>query len=86
MQKLNNAPKQQQKEKYEQEMKKEIKKLQKVREQLKVYMNNSEVKDKSKLAEQKRRIENVLSLFLITIDNGGIPRAWEAIQKEGVLK
>lgn len=32
-------------------MKKEIKKLQKIREQLKAYLNNSEVKDKSKLME-----------------------------------
>ena len=47
------------KEKHEQDMKKEIKKLQRVREYLKKQMNNAEIKDKSKLIEGRKRIENV---------------------------
>jgi CCR4-NOT transcriptional regulation complex NOT5 subunit len=41
------------------EMKKEIKKLQRVREFFRTNMNNSDIKDKSKLQEAKRRIESV---------------------------
>lgn len=40
-------------------MKKEIKKLQRVREYFRSNLNNSEIKDKSKLLEAKRRIESV---------------------------
>jgi CCR4-NOT transcription complex subunit 3 len=47
------------KEKYEQDMKKEIKKLQRVREYFKMQMNNADIKDKAKLIEGRKRIENV---------------------------
>lgn len=43
-------------------MKKEIKKLQRLREWFKTNMNNQDIKDKSKLVEAKKRIENV-SIF-----------------------
>jgi CCR4-NOT transcriptional regulation complex NOT5 subunit len=40
-------------------MKKEIKKLQRQRDWFKQNMNNPDIKDKSKLLEAKRKIENV---------------------------
>ena len=57
--KLQNAPTMAQKERFEMEMKKEIKKLQRVREYFRTNMNNSDIKDKTKLMEAKRRIESV---------------------------
>ena len=83
-QKLGNANKQQ-KEKHEQEMKKEIKKLQKIRDQLKVYLNNSEVKDKSRLLEQKKRRETVRQV-VNGIGDGGVPGARKTIQKERIFQ
>ena len=44
-------------------MKKEIKKLQRLRDWFKSNMGNQDIKDKSKLAESKRKIEQV-SLFI----------------------
>lgn len=58
-QKLQNAPSQSQKERFEIEMKKEIKKLQRVREYFRTNLNNSDIKDKTRLIEAKRRIESV---------------------------
>ncbi len=55
--KLLNAPTQAMKEKYEQEMKKEIKKLQRIRDYFRQALGNSEVKDKSKADEARRRVE-----------------------------
>lgn len=52
------------KEKYEQDMKKEIKKLQRVREYFKMQMNNADIKDKAKLIEGRKRIENVSNIAL----------------------
>lgn len=57
--KLQNAPSQSQKEKFEIEMKKEIKKLQRLREWFKGNLSNQDIKDKSKLLEAKKRIESV---------------------------
>ena len=51
------------KEKYESDMKKEIKKLQRLREYFRSQMNNSDIKDKSKLLEARRRIETVSLIF-----------------------
>ena len=48
-QKLNNAPTQAMKEKFEMEMKKEIKKLQRIRDFFKSGINNPDIKDKSRL-------------------------------------
>ena len=47
------------KEKVESDMKKEIKKLQRYRDTFKVQINNPEFKDKARLTEARRRIENV---------------------------
>jgi len=55
--KLINAPTQAMKEKYEQEMKKEIKKLQRIRDYFRQALGNPEVKDKSKADEARKRVE-----------------------------
>lgn len=47
------------KEKYEIEMKKEIKKLQRVRDFFRAIINNPDIKDKSKAIEARRRVEIV---------------------------
>jgi hypothetical protein len=48
-----------QKEKHENDMKKEIKKLQRLREQLKSWISNSEIKNKNPLIDARKRIEAV---------------------------
>lgn len=61
--KLENAPTQNQKEKYEQEMKKEIKKLQRLRDFFRSNQNNPDIKDKSKLDQGRKMIENEMERF-----------------------
>ena len=48
-----------QKEKYEQDLKKEIKKLQRLRDQIKTWCASSEVKDKRTLLDDRKIIETV---------------------------
>ena len=47
------------KEKFETEMKKEIKKLQRLRDFFRTNQNNPDIKDKSKLDQGRKMIENV---------------------------
>ena len=47
------------KEKYEGDLKKEIKKLQRYRDQVKTWAASSEIKNKEPLLEQRRKIEEV---------------------------
>lgn len=47
------------KEKYEIEMKKEIKKLQRIRDYFRAAINNPDIKDKQKPMEARRRVEIV---------------------------
>lgn len=61
--KLNNAPTMAMKEKYEIEMKKEIKKLQRVRDFFRTQINNDEIKDKSKAMEARKRVEKEMERF-----------------------
>jgi CCR4-NOT transcriptional regulation complex NOT5 subunit len=53
-----------QKEKYETELKKEIKKLQRLREQIKTWQNSNDIKDKKPLQEARKNIEQVCKLLL----------------------
>lgn len=55
---LENANSVQMKEKYQNDMKKEIKKLQRLRDFFRQSINSTEVKDKTKLLEAKKRIED----------------------------
>ena len=58
-QKVHTAPNHNQKDKYEQELKKEIKKLQRLRDQIKAWISSTEIKDKKSLQEARKNIEQV---------------------------
>lgn len=53
------------KEKFESDLKKEIKKLQRLRDQVKTWLSSNEVKDKNQLSEAKRLIETKMELFKV---------------------
>lgn len=53
------------KEKYESDLKKEIKKLQRLRDQIKTWLSSSEVKDKGPLLEARKVIESKMEQFKI---------------------
>lgn len=61
--KLQDCDNQSQKEKLEADLKKEIKKLQRSREQIKNWMSGSEVKDKAPLIEHRKMIEHEMERF-----------------------
>ena len=63
--KVYSAEQQSQKEKYEVELKKEIKKLQRLRDQIKSWISGSEVKDKDQLLEYRRLIETKMEAFKV---------------------
>jgi len=63
-QKVHNATNSNQKEKYEADLKKEIKKLQRLRDQIKSWIASGEIKDKSTLLDYRKLIETV-SIFMI---------------------
>ena len=50
-------------EKYEEDLKKEIKKLQRLRDQIKSWLNSPEVKDKGVLLEHRKLVETVIYLL-----------------------
>ncbi|KAG1107751.1 hypothetical protein G6F42_016251 [Rhizopus arrhizus] len=52
-----------QKEKYEQDLKKEIKKLQRLRDQIKTWLSSNDIKDKSALMENRKLIESEMERF-----------------------
>jgi CCR4-NOT transcription complex subunit 3 len=52
-----------QREKYEQDLKREIKKLQRYRDQIKGWIASNDVKDKNMLVEFRRRIEGLMERF-----------------------
>ena len=58
-QKVHNASNTNQKEKYEEDLKKEIKKLQRLRDQIKTWIASPDIKDKSVLMEKRKLIEMV---------------------------
>eukprot|EP01035_Chromulina_nebulosa_P002096 gene2096-2820_t len=53
------------KEKYESDLKKEIKKLQRLRDQIKTWIGSAEVKDKAQLLEARKVIETKMEQFKI---------------------
>ena len=59
------AEQQNQKEKFEGDLKKEIKKLQRLRDQIKTWINSGEVKDKKSLLEARKLIESKMELFKV---------------------
>lgn len=62
-QKVQNATNLNQKEKYELELKREIKKLQRLREQIKTWVASNEIKDKKSLLENRKLIELQMERF-----------------------
>ncbi|GKY93279.1 hypothetical protein MPSEU_000295400 [Mayamaea pseudoterrestris] len=63
--KVYSAEQQNQKEKYEVDLKKEIKKLQRHRDQIKAWISGSDVKDKDALMEARRLIETKMEQFKV---------------------
>lgn len=67
-QKVHNATNSNQKEKYEADLKKEIKKLQRLRDQIKSWIASGEIKDKSILMDNRKLIETVTwMMFTLTL-------------------
>ena len=52
-------------EKYEEDLKKEIKKLQRLRDQIKTWLASGEIKDKSTLMDNRKLIETQMERFKI---------------------
>jgi CCR4-NOT transcription complex subunit 3 len=63
--KIQSATNLQQKEKYEQDLKKEIKKLQRYRDQIKTWQASNDIKDKRPLNDNRKLIETV---FILAFD------------------
>lgn len=63
--KVQTATNSNQKEKYESDLKKEIKKLQRLRDQIKTWVANSDIKDKQPLIEQRKVIETQMERFKV---------------------
>lgn len=63
--KVQNATNNNQKEKYESELKKEIKKLQRLREQIKTWATSSDIKDKKSLLDNRKLIELQMERFRV---------------------
>lgn len=63
--KVYSADSQNQKEKHEVDLKKEIKKLQRLRDQIKTWISGTEVKDKDALVEARKLIESKMEQFKI---------------------
>lgn len=66
-QKVHNATNSNQKEKYEADLKKEIKKLQRLRDQIKSWIASAEIKDKSSLLDYRKLIETVSTHTVYTV-------------------
>lgn len=63
--KVHNATNSNQKEKYEADLKKEIKKLQRLRDQIKTWVASNEIKDKRVLLENRKLIETQMERFKV---------------------
>lgn len=62
---VHGAPNSNQKEKYEADLKKEIKKLQRLRDQIKTWVASSEIKDKRQLLDNRKLIEVQMERFKV---------------------
>lgn len=70
------------KEKYEGDLKKEIKKLQRLRDQIKTWLGSNEVKDKSSLMEARKTIESKMEQFKVCEKD----TKTKAFSKEGLAR
>ncbi|CAB3990434.1 CCR4-NOT transcription complex subunit 3 [Paramuricea clavata] len=64
-QKVHNAANANQKEKYEADLKKEIKKLQRLRDQIKTWIASNDIKDKQVLVDKRKLIEKQMERFKV---------------------
>lgn len=80
--KVYSAEQQNQKEKYEMDLKKEIKKLQRLRDQIKTWIGSSDVKDKDPLVAARKLIETKMEQFKICEKE----TKTKAYSKEGLAK
>ncbi|ODV98541.1 hypothetical protein PACTADRAFT_184869 [Pachysolen tannophilus NRRL Y-2460] len=64
-----------QKEKLEADLKKEIKKLQRFREQIKTWQSTNEIKDKARLLENRRLVEHAMEQYKI-VEKGSKQKAY----------
>ncbi|KAG2204633.1 hypothetical protein INT46_006732 [Mucor plumbeus] len=71
-----------QKEKYEQDLKKEIKKLQRLRDQIKTWLSSNDIKDKTALMDNRKLIESEMERF----KNVEREMKTKAFSKEGLLQ
>ncbi|KAI9307524.1 Not1 N-terminal domain, CCR4-Not complex component-domain-containing protein [Cunninghamella echinulata] len=71
-----------QKEKYEQDLKKEIKKLQRLRDQIKTWIASNDIKDKRTLVENRKLIESQMERFKAIEKE----MKTKAFSKEGLLQ
>jgi len=63
-QKVHHASNANQKEKYEEDLKKEIKKLQRLRDQIKTWIASGNINDKTVLMDKRKLIEQVMALIV----------------------
>ncbi|KAJ2445759.1 general negative regulator of transcription subunit 5 [Coemansia sp. RSA 2424] len=80
--KVLNASNASQKEKYETDLKKEIKKLQRLRDQIKTWIQNNEIKDKQDLLHHRKLIEKQMEKFKAIEKE----MKTKAFSKEGLLQ
>jgi CCR4-NOT transcription complex subunit 3 len=80
--KVYSATQQTLKEKYETDLKKEIKKLQRLRDQIKAWISSSDVKDKNGLVEARKTIENKMEQFKVCEKD----TKTKAFSKEGLAR
>ncbi|KAJ1920045.1 general negative regulator of transcription subunit 5 [Mycoemilia scoparia] len=80
--KVLNASTTNQKEKYEADLKKEIKKLQRLREQIKAWIQNNDIKDKNDLINHRKLIEKQMEKFKAIEKE----MKTKAFSKEGLLQ
>lgn len=70
------------KEKYESDLKKEIKKLQRLRDQIKTWIGGNDIKDKTQLIEARKNIETKMEQFKVCEKDTKI----KAYSKEGLAR
>eukprot|EP01134_Creolimax_fragrantissima_P000444 CFRG0444T1 len=79
--KVHSASTSSQKEKYEADLKKEIKKLQRLRDQIKTWLTSNDIKDKSELMKNRRLIEKQMERFKVVERE----TKTKAFSKEGLM-
>jgi len=84
-QKISAAPSQNQKEKHENDLKREIKKLQRLREQIKVWIGQNDIKNKEPLVDSRQKIEKVIRLCLRLLPLLGLGLGSSPARRSGIF-